>query len=181
MKRIYGEAFLNALKYVETESQDINDIVDQIVKRFSKELDEFVMIVRDCIELVKQTNLDMYDNETLQMQILKLPTLLYFAGDGLEVIGGESEVAEYRRKELYNEIINSLNSEKYTIPDKKAMAEKQTEYEAIVERIYDRAYKKLKLKIDLAIKLLESLKKVADMRIARMNKGKGYDNGGDEE
>lgn len=178
-KRIYGKAFEDAQKYVEIESKDINELVDKLVKRFSKELDEFVQVVRDCVELVKKTNLDSYDDETLQMQILKLPTLIYFAGDGLEVIGGESEIAEYRRKELYNEIINSLNGEKYTIPDKKAIAEKETEYQAIVERVYDRAYKKLKLKIEHAIKLLESLKKIADIRIARINKGKGYDNGGD--
>ena len=43
----------------------------------------------------------------------------------------------------------------------------------MAEAVYDRAYKKLKLKLEHAMKLLESMKKVTDWRIARLNKGKG--------
>ena len=42
-----------------------------------------------------------------------------------------------------------------------------------MKEVYDRAYKKLKSKIDHSIKLLESMKKVADLRIAKASKGKG--------
>lgn len=169
------QKFKDAQDYITNEGQSIDNIVNAIVKKYSFELDDFVNIVRENLELVKKNVMDTYDDENLQMQMIKLPTILYFVGNGLESIGSDSEVAEYHRKQLFNEVIDSLSTEKYTIPDKKAKAEKQTEYEAMLKEIYDRAYKKLKLKIDHATKLLESMKKVADIRIAKINKGKGGD------
>jgi hypothetical protein len=163
---------------IESDSEFVKSIVDAIVKRYSLELDDFVELVRTNLQLIKQAQMAEYDDESLQMQIIKLPTLLYFAGNGLEDIGAESEIAAYKRKELYNATIESLDTSQYTIPDKKARAERATESEDMMEKIYDRAYKKLKGKIDHAIKLLESLKKVADMRIAKLNKGRGWDQGG---
>jgi hypothetical protein len=175
----YNEDFNRAKDYVKSESAGINEIVDGIVSHYSNELDEFVQIVRDMLQLIKEAKMEEYDDESLSMQSLKLPTLLYFAGDGLEAIGADSDIAEYRRKELFNEVMQSLvDNPNYTIPDKKAEAEKGTEYEAMVKDIYDRSYKKLKLKIEHAMKLLESMKKVIDLRIAKINKGKGYDGGG---
>lgn len=163
---------------IELDSEFVKAIVAQIVHKHSKELDEFVILVREMLTLIKQATMQEYDDESLQLQIIKLPTILYFAGNGLEDIGAESEIAQYKRKELYNEIISKMDTSQYTIPDKKAAAERGTENESMMESIYDRAYKKLKSKIDHAIKLLESLKKVADMRIAKANKGKGTDRGG---
>jgi len=163
---------------IEEDSEFVKAVVDQIVTKYSKELDDFVVLVREMLSLIKQATMKEYDDESLQMQIIKLPTILYFAGNGLEDIGAESEIAAYKRKELYNQVISSLDTSQYTIPDKKAAAERATETEDMMEKIYDRAYKKLKSKIDHAIKLLESLKKVADMRIAKINKGKGWDQGG---
>lgn len=163
---------------IEDDSEFVKVVVDQIVMKYSKELDEFVILVREMLQLIKQATMQEYDDESLQMQIIKLPTILYFAGNGLEDIGAESEIASYKRKELYNQIISSMDTSHYTIPDKKAAAEKATETEDMMEKIYDRSYKKLKSKIEHAIKLLESLKKVADFRIAKINKGKGWDQGG---
>jgi hypothetical protein len=157
------------------ESTFIKKVVDEIVMRYSRELDEFVAMVRDYLALIKSNVMTTYTDDDLQMQIIKLPMLMYFAGDGLEDIGSESEIAAYKRKELYNEIINSLDTSQYTIPDKKAKAEQGTETEDMMEKIYDRAYKKLKMKIEMATKLLESLKKVVDIRIAKTNKGRGGD------
>lgn len=173
-----NESFHNAKEYVNNESKDINFIIDAIVSKYSKDLDEFVILVQKMLQLVKEGTMDVYDTENLELQSIKLPTLLYFAGDGLEAIGADSDIAEYRKKELYNEVMQSLVDSNYTIPDKKAEAEKRTEYEAMVKEVYDRAYKKLKLKIDHATKLLESMKKVIEIRIAKISKGKGYDQGG---
>jgi hypothetical protein len=174
-----NEDFIKSADYVRNESDFINDMVDGIVSRYSSELDEFVVLVQQMLQLVKEAKMQEYDDESLSMQSIKLPTLLYNAGNGLEAIGADSDIAEYRRKELFNEVMQSLVDSTYTIPDKKAEAEKKTEYEKMVTTIYDRAYKKLKLKIDHGMKLLESLKKVLDIRIAKLNKGKGFDKGGE--
>lgn len=176
---IDAEQFQSKKNDIDKDSEFVKAIVNKIVTKHSAELDEFVNIVRDYLQLLKNTEtMSTYDDEDLAMQILKLPTLLYFAGDGLEDIGAESEIAEYRRKELYNKIIEELDTSHYTIPDKKAKAERATETESMMKEVYDRAYKKLKSKIDHSIKLLESMKKVADLRIAKASKGKGWDRGG---
>lgn len=160
---------------VSMESEYIKKIIDSIVIKYSKELDEFVAMVRAYLQLIKEANMQEYTDEDLQMQIIKLPTLLYFVGNGLEDIGADSEMAEYMRKELYNEAVNKLSTESYTILDKKSIAGKESETEEVLSKIYDRAYKKLKLKIDHATKLLESMKKVLDIRAAKINRGKGGD------
>jgi len=164
-----------ALTYVEKHSTDINDIVNGVVAKYSHELDQFIQVVQECLQMIKTNEIQEYSIETLQLQALKLPTVLYFASDGLEALGTDSDVSEYRKKEVYNDIMEQLRDTDYTIPDKKATAEKQTEYESMVYKIYDRAYKKLKLRLDYGTKLLESIKKVLDLRIAKINKGKGGD------
>lgn len=179
MSKVQGDTFNTAKEYVERESIYINDIVKSLVKRYSRELDDFVIVVQDALQMVKEGTMQVYDTDMLEMQSLKLPTLLYFAGDGLEILGAESDVAESRRKELYNEIIASLDTKEYTIPDKKAEAEAKTEAELMIKEIYDRSYKQLKLKIEHASRLLESMKKVMEVRIAKINKGKGWDKGGE--
>lgn len=177
MSRASGDnpGFTVAKENVENESRDVNRMIDGIVLKYSKDLDEFVDMVREFLEMIKNSTMSEYDDESLMMQIIKLPTLLYFSGDGLEAIGADSDIAEYNRKQLFNEVMQSLVDTDYTIPDKKAEAEKKTEYELMVKDIYDRSYKKLKLKIEHATKLLESIKKVADVRVAKLNKGKGRD------
>ena len=166
------EAFTNLKDEVSKDSDFFKQIVDGIVYHYSKDLDEFVDLVRTYLQMIKENTMQTYDDEDLQMQIIKLPTILYFSGNGLEDIGAESDIAAYRRKELYHKVINDSVG---TIPEKKAQAEMATETEGMMEAAYDRAYKKLKLKIDHAIKLLESMKKVSDYRIAKINKGKGGD------
>lgn len=183
MSTINCEDFVSALQYVEKESVFIENVVVKIVSRFSGELDDLVIMVQKNLQMIKEGTMDVYDTDLIELQALKLPTLLYFAGDGLEIIGAETDVAYYRRKELYNEVMESMletktkDDRKFTIPDKKAAAEVKTEYEALLEKIYDRSYKQLKLKIEHATRLLESLKKVLEVRIAKINRGKGFDKG----
>lgn len=166
------ETFYGLKGEVTKDSEFIKQIVDGITLHYSRELDDFVALVRSYLQLIKENTMETYNDEDLQMQIIKLPTILYFTGNGLEDIGSESDIATYKRKELYHKTIEAVAG---TIPEKKAKAELATETEEMMESVYDRAYKKLKLKIEHATKLLESMKKVADWRIARLNKGKGGD------
>lgn len=166
------EAFTKLKNDTAQDSEFFKQIVNGIVVHYSRELDEFVELVRTYLQMIKENTMQTYDDESLQMQIIKLPTILYFTGNGLEDIGAESDLAAYKRKDLYHRVINECSG---TIPEKKAQAEMATETEGMMEAVYDRAYKKLKLKIDHAIKLLESMKKVADYRIAKINKGRGGD------
>lgn len=156
-----------------SESEFIKRLVDTMVFKYSADLDSFVASVVDNLKLASSAHtMDAYTDDVIQHEALQLPTILYFAGNGLEDLGAENSVAEYKRKELYNEAFAQAHG---TIPDKKAYAEKLSEDEKMLEHIYDSAYKKLRLKIDHAMKILESLKKVLDLRITKISKGKGWD------
>lgn len=167
---INREDFYSLHRSISDDSEFFKKIVDGIVTHYSRELDEFVELVRHYLQMIKENTMDTYNDDDLQMQIIKLPTIMYFAGNGLEDIGSESDIAAYKRKELYYKVIEDAIG---TIPEKKAKAEIASEAESMAEAVYDRAYKKLKMKLEHAMKLLESMKKVTDWRIARLNKGKG--------
>ena len=167
------EYLTDARADVEEDSEFVKKIVDGLVAKYSTDLDNFVCSVITNLQLVSNVQtMEAYTDDMLQNQAITLPTILYFAGNGLEDLGAENSIAEYKRKELYNQVFSEVSG---TIPDKKAKAEKMCENEKMLEEIYERAYKKLKLKIDHAVKLLESLKKVLDYRITRMSKGRGSD------
>jgi hypothetical protein len=149
-------------KEIEAQSERINIIVDGIVDNYAGELDEFVGIIKSVLERVKTGEFDEYPNHALEMQMIKLPVLMYFAGKGLETLGGESDIAEALRKEIYNKIIIGATG---TIQEKGAKAEQGALNERLMEAVYSRAYKKLKIQIEMADKIFSALKKIVSKRI----------------
>ena len=167
------EEVLRVKQESETDAEFIKSTVDSLVAKYATDLDNFTASVVENLRLASNARtMEQYTDDLLQNQVITLPTVLYFAGNGLEDLGAENSVAEYKRKEVYNIAFAEAHG---TIPDKKAQAEKLCENEQFLEEIYDRAYKKPKLKIEHGTRVLESLKKVLDYRITRMSKGRGYD------
>ena len=56
-----------------------------------------------------------------------------------------------------------------TISDKTAYAENEVNYEFVEQSINERAYKRLKIKIENATELLQTIKKIISRRIAEYN------------
>ena len=90
---INREDFYSLHRSISDDSEFFKKIVDGIVTHYSRELDEFVELVRHYLQLIKENTMDTYNDDDLQMQIIKLPTIMYFAGNGLEDIGSESDIA----------------------------------------------------------------------------------------
>lgn len=153
-------------RYIEQNSELIKRLVDEIVIRYSRDLDDFVELVGRLLEDIKQGRIREYSDISLEMQTIKLPVLMYFASNGLEDLGAESDIAKANRMERYNEVYVELTG---TIPEREAGAGLNTLYEAMMEAVYLRAYKKLKAKIDMADKLFSALKKVLSKRIVEMD------------
>lgn len=141
---------------VEEESEALNNLVDSIVNKYSKDLERCIERVRD---LLKES--DKISNEELEKIVMEIPVHMYFAVEGLEKLGIEGDNAKAMRKEIFNGVYIDTPG---TIEDKTKAAELATMSEYYVEVAYQRAYKKLKEKIQKAEHVFTGAKKVLDKR-----------------
>ena len=145
-------------KDVEINSSYIDDIVDNITEPFMKDLDKCVKEIQNRLN---DKNNPLTDSE-LDEYCLELSTMIYFAGEGAERIGVRDGVAKTTYKEAYNTY--RLSYKKGTALDKTNVAELKSLKESIVSTAYTSAYKSAKGKIDSAMEVLASIKKIISRR-----------------
>lgn len=147
---------------VETNSKQIDEIVNGIIQPYCKDLDKYVSFISECLK----------DGENppttpeLEDWCMNLSTYIYFASGMCENLGVRDDIAKAVYKEMYNASRNSL--EKGTVADKDAHAAIYSQQEAVVSAAYTRAYKVVKAKVESAKDLLQSCKKVLSNRITEM-------------
>jgi hypothetical protein len=163
--RVQVESVRSALSGVEEQSVLIKQITDEVVGRYSRELDEFVTNIKGLLDRIRQGTVVNISDRQLELNTIKLPVLMYFAGNGLEQLGCEGDVAKARRLEEFNNILMRVDG---TIPHRQAVAENSIFYQAMAETIYIRAYKQLKSKMDMADRLFSALKKVLSKRMLEL-------------
>ena len=150
---------INTMKdRVERNSTQIDEIVNSIIQPYCKDLDKYVLFIRDCLK----------DGENppttpeLEDWCMNLSTYIYFAGGICENLGIRDDIAKAIYKEMYNSSRNSVSG---TVQDKNTQAELHSQEEAIISAAYTRAYKQMKAKVENAQELLQSCKKVLSHRI----------------
>lgn len=139
-------------------TKEVNKMVLEIVKPLSERLDLVVAEVREKLSLVVSV-----DTESLEAYAMRISTELYYLGQAQEFVGLRADVSKALYKERYNEFYQKANG---TINDKTAQTEYQVTKEFVEMSINERAYKRLRLKIENAYELLNSIKKVISRRIA---------------
>lgn len=153
---------LNQIKNISNDiqinSSYIDEIVDEITEPFMKDLDEYVKKIQTKLQDKKNPPTD----SELDEYCLNLSTLIYFAGEGAERIGVRDGVAKTTYKEAFNTY--RLSCKKGTAQDKTNTAELQSLKESVVSLAYTSAYKTSKAKIENAMELLASIKKVISRR-----------------
>jgi len=157
-------------KRIDANSDIVNSIVDRLVSDYCKPLDEYMEFIRNILNDTANPPTD----QELDDFILNLPVLLYFTGEAQEALGIKEDVAKAIKQELYNEIYDKSTG---TIADKTAAAELATQNEYIAHIAYQRAYKKVKLRMEAANEMLQSVKKVISRRmveyeVARVDPGR---------
>lgn len=143
---------------VQFNSSYIDDIVDSITGPFMNDLDDYVKKIQ---KRLQDKNNPPADSE-LDDFCLNLSTLIYFAGEGMERIGIRDGVAKTTYKEAYNTY--RLTYRKGTAVDKTNAAELKSLKENIVSIAYTSAYKSAKSKVENAMEILASIKKVISRR-----------------
>lgn len=144
---------------VEAYSKTIDDIVNGIIQPYCKDLDKYVLFIKDCLKDGENPP----TTDELDDFCLNLSTYIYFAGGMCEQLGIRDDIAKAVYKEMYHTA--RASQDKGTVADKDSLAELASQQEFIVSASYTRAYKTLKSKVDNAQELLSSVKKVLSRRI----------------
>lgn len=147
---------------IETNSQSMDAIVDEIILPYVKDLDE-------CVEYI-DSRLCEKDNPPTDAELekfcLNLSSLIYFAGGLCERLGIRDGIAKAVYKETYN---TSRDTAKGTVQDKNSLAELASQHEQLVSIAYNSAYRVVKSKVDNAQELLSSCKKAISRRMQEIS------------
>lgn len=142
---------------VEQSSITLERLIDNIVSKYDRELDEEIEKVKLALEEKEKLS-----DEEVENLVMKVPVFMYFSSNGVETLGVEADMAKQVKLEVYNQ--KYLEAEG-TINDKKAEAESMVINEQLVEIAFSRAYKKLKTKLEMAEHVFSGAKKVLSKRM----------------
>lgn len=142
---------------VESSSVQVNEMVDEILSDSLTEIDNYMDVVRQCF-LANQEILD----QDLDKIVLQIPVYIY----NLIVLAQQIEMkkglaAEHAKYAKNDALLNATG----TVNEKVAKAENQTVEDRITEIAYKTASSIVTRKIDGAIAILESARKVQQRRM----------------
>ena len=146
-------------KKVEDNSDALDKIVDDIIKPYCKDLDKYIVFIRDCLKDGENPP----TTSELDDWCLNLSTYIYFAGGLCERLGIRDDIGKAVYKEMYHSA--RASQDKGTVADKDSLAELASQEEALISSAYTRAYKTMKAKVENAQELLQSCKKVLSRRM----------------
>lgn len=142
-------------------------ISDEVIKRYTKELDDVMQAVYTDIISVPDPSISVFEKYHLE-----LSNCLYFMQERLEKLGSLDYLSKTKYKEVYNQayLDNQLpdttsNKKKKTVNELVALSEEASKSEAITNDIYARAYKVLKNKIDAANTMISTISKSISRRM----------------
>lgn len=149
------------LNSVDNIGEVLNDIVDDILRPYVEDIDNYMEFIRKLLH----DPINPPSDQELDDFTLNIPSLLYFTSQGQEIIGLKEDISKSIRTEAFN---NSYTENEGTVGDKKAAAELEAKEKELVQIAYQRAYKKIKLRMEYANEMLQSVKKVTSRRISEL-------------
>lgn len=153
---------------VERASIRIDDIINDIIQPYCKDLDKYVQFIAECLKDGEQPP----TVKELEDFCINLSTRIYFAGGLCERLGVRDDIAKAIYKDTYHSHRSSLD--KGTVADKDSLAELSSQTEAMVSSAYTRAYKTMKAKVENAQEVLSSCKKVLSHRMQEEELTRNY-------
>ena len=157
------EILSKLIKEVQEESSPVVRLSNELIAEFSKDLDSAISELDMIMESIGENSIEDIPDTQIEYYCVKIPALMYYAGQRVEELGMQADIASNEKKNALNEALLKVSG---TVPEKKAQAEKLTEDKALVEAIYKRAYNSLKVKMEMAEKIYSGLKKALSKRIS---------------
>ena len=149
---------------IEADSQTLENIVNDIVKSYTKELDEYVNKIKSVLD----DDTDGLTEHDLNQIMIKLCSYMYFIGSKQELLGIRADISDALRDEKYNLAFMSATG---TVASKESQALNAIKEEEVIKVIYDRAYKIMKNKYAAVDKWIDAIKKILSMRIKLLEIG----------
>lgn len=147
---------------VDIDSNKLQSIVNDIIKPYCEDLDEYVDFIRSVLKDV--------DNPPTAQELddfcMNLSVYIYYASGMQEQLGIKNDIANAIYKEMYHSYRDSI--EKGTISDKDSLAELASQQEYLTSVLYKRAYSIVKAKVSAAQEILASIKKIISRRVTEM-------------
>ncbi len=148
------------LEKIEANATELDKTINDIIERYSGELDEYMQFVMGILRNDEQPPTD----AELDDFVLRLSSLIYFTSVGAEQMGIRDDLSHSVYKEAYN-TARALQKTG-TVADKNTQAEIDAQAERVVNIVYNKSYKILKAKVESAQEVLSSCKKVMSRRMS---------------
>lgn len=148
---------------VEQNSATLEAIVDNIVKPYTKELDNYIANLKN---IASENNYSDLSIAELNQSLLFISTCLYNLVSNTEKTALKQAVSASIKQSKYNDVY-SVQTEG-TIADRKAIAESAITEEALVELIYKSAYSRLKNLYTAGENVYAGLRKIANIKTQEM-------------
>ena len=118
---------------VETYSQSVMQIVNDVITPYCKDLDKYVAFIKECLKDGERPP----TNDELDDFCMNLSTLIYFAGGMCEQLGIKDDISRMVYKDVYHTA--RAGQADGTIADKDSLAELASQQEQITNMCYNRA------------------------------------------
>ncbi len=158
-----SEMLSKLIKEVQEEATPVVRFSNQLVEEYVKDLDDAMRELTVIMDSIGESSIEDIPDSHIEYYCVKIPSLMYYAGQKVEELGMQADLASNSKKVALNDALLKVSG---TVPEKKAQAEKLTEDKALVEAIYRRAYNSLKTKLEMAEKVYSGLKKSLSKRIS---------------
>ncbi|MCM1225597.1 MAG: hypothetical protein NC548_65260 [Lachnospiraceae bacterium] len=158
-----SEMLSKLIKEVQEEATPVVKFSNQLVEEYVKDLDGAMRELTVIMDSIGESSIEDIPDSHIEYYCVKIPSLMYYAGQKVEELGMQADLASNSKKVALNDALLKVSG---TVPEKKAQAEKLTEDKALVEAIYRRAYNSLKTKLEMAEKVYSGLKKSLSKRIS---------------
>ncbi len=153
MREFEEDKIKAALQAVNTNSTYVENIVNDLVKKYTSELDE----VLDNIKIILQDADNPPTNAELDSMALRIPVVLYFMTDAQELVGIYEDVSKAIKDDAYYNVHMQATG---TMAEKQTQAQLAVMYETILNNTYSRVYKIIQQKTKAGYELLASIKRV---------------------
>ena len=160
------EVLSKLIKEVQEESSPVVRLSNQLIEEHCKELDSAISELDIIMESIGENSIEDIPDSQIEYYCVKIPALMYYAGQRVEELGMQADLASSSKKNAQNDAMLKVSG---TVPEKKAQVEQLTEDKTLVEAIYRRAYNTLKVKLEMAEKVYSGLKKALSKRIAEVD------------
>lgn len=144
----------------------INNLVSNVISEYSADLDSLMSDLHAAV-----TQQDAASTDLLERYYAELSTMTYFMCERIEKLNILSDLSRAKLKEAYNDMYIKVCAEKdekgksiRTINENTALAEDGSKYESTLNIVYDQAYKTLKMKVDMAMEMVSTLKHILKRR-----------------